>query len=72
MQMQPVATKWLTIKDVIDMIGFGKSWIYQHIKDGTFPQPIKIFGTANRWTLEQILNWMETAPQSPETQNENT
>jgi prophage regulatory protein len=64
------ATQWLTINDVTDMTGFSKSFIYQRIKEGTFPKPLKVYGSSNRWTLEEILGWMETASQSPEALNE--
>jgi len=64
------AIQWLTINDVIELTGFSKSFIYQRIKDGNFPRPLKVFGSSNRWTLEQIKEWMEAAAQPPEALNE--
>jgi len=64
------AIQWLTINNVIEITGFGKSFIYQRIKDGSFPKPLKVCGSSNRWTLEQIQEWMEAAAQHPDTLNE--
>ena len=63
-------TKWLTMKDLIDMTGFSRSFIYQSIKDGTFPKPMKVLGSSNRWTPEVILEWMKAVSQPPETPDE--
>ena len=62
--------KWLTINNVKEMTGFSKSFIYQAIKDGTFPKPLKVCGSSNRWTLQAILEWMEAVSQPPEAPDE--
>jgi len=65
-------TKWLTMKDLIAITGFSKSFIYQRINDGTFPKPLKVCGSSNRWTVETIREWMEAVSQSPESPDECT
>ena len=51
--------KFLTIKEVVDLVGFKKSTIYKFIKEGKFPEPVKI-GISSRWKLSSIQKWMET------------
>lgn len=47
----------LKMKEVEDMIGFKKDFIFCRLKTGEFPQPIK-FGRINRWRLSDIENWL--------------
>ncbi len=49
--------KLLKMKEVEDMIGFKKDFIFRRLKTGEFPQPIK-FGRLNRWRLSDIENWL--------------
>jgi len=48
----------LKISEVSNLVGLGKSAIYEMITAGTFPAPIKI-GCASRWSLLEILQWIE-------------
>ena len=50
--------KFLCMKEVEAKIGFKKSWIYERMAEGTFPQFIKI-GGASRWLNTDIEIWME-------------
>ena len=50
--------KFLTIKEVEVKVSFKKSWIYERIAEGKFPQFIKI-GGASRWLSSDIDQWME-------------
>lgn len=51
--------KFLRIDDVINIVGFGSSWIYKKIQDHEFPPPVKI-GRSSRWVENEILTWNET------------
>ena len=48
----------LPIKEVVKIVGFKKSTIYKFIKEGKFPEPVKI-GTSSRWKLSSIRKWMD-------------
>jgi len=50
--------KFITLQDVVQIVGFKKSTIYKMIKKGVFPPPIKI-GRSSRWKLSNIKKWME-------------
>ncbi len=47
----------LKLKEVEEMIGFKKDFIYLHIKKQQFPKPIT-FDRASRWKLSDIQRWI--------------
>lgn len=47
----------LNQKQVEEMIGFKKDFIFNRLKNNTFPKPIK-FGRCNRWRLSDIQEWI--------------
>ncbi|KLJ02999.1 AlpA family phage regulatory protein [Luteimonas sp. FCS-9] len=47
-----------TIDDVQRMTGMGSSWIYEQIKSGAFPAPIKI-GRRSLWVLSEVDAWIK-------------
>lgn len=49
----------LRLIDVQNQIGLGRSKIYQMIKAGTFPSPIKLSGKASGWLESEISEWIE-------------
>ncbi|MDH0291429.1 AlpA family phage regulatory protein [Pseudomonas sp. GD04087] len=48
----------LKIAEVSNLVGLGKSAIYDMITAGSFPAPIKI-GCASRWSLLEVVQWIE-------------
>ncbi|MGY6637612.1 MAG: helix-turn-helix domain-containing protein [Erythrobacter sp.] len=48
----------LSIGQVADLVRRGRSTIYQMVKDGDFPEPLKI-GSSSRWKKHEILLWIE-------------
>lgn len=48
------------IRDVCEMIGVGRSTIYQWVAQGTFPSPVRISERAVRWRIEEIERWRDT------------
>ena len=51
--------KFLTISEVVNIVGFKKSTIYKFINEKKFPKPIKI-GKSSRWKLSDIQQWMNS------------
>lgn len=47
----------ISLKQVTEKIGVGKSMIYKMIKDGDFPRPVKI-GSISRWVEEDVDAWL--------------
>lgn len=48
----------LQLPEVCRQAGFGKTAIYRMMKEGTFPEPIKI-GPASRWSQIEVQAWIE-------------
>jgi prophage regulatory protein len=44
--------------------GLSKSTIYQLIKDGTFPKPVKLGRRAVGWRESDIAGWQASRPQT--------
>ena len=54
-----MADSFLRLPQVKDLVGFkSNSQIYALIKDGRFPQPVKIGGRAVAWVRAEIENWI--------------
>jgi len=48
----------IKLPEVCRQAGFGKSAIYDMIKTGTFPGPIKL-GYGSRWSQQEVQAWVE-------------
>lgn len=48
----------LQLKQVCNLIGLGKSTIYQMIQNGKFPAPYKLSPGSSRWSEAEILTWI--------------
>lgn len=53
----------LTMKEVQEIVGFKKDYIYRNIKKGTFPKQVSFGGRAVRWRLSDIQKWVESHAQ---------
>ena len=49
-------SKYLNTRDVIDRIPHKKTWLWEAIKKGTFPKPMKIGGRCY-WRPEWLDQW---------------
>ena len=56
----------LDIKEVRARIRCSRSSIYKKLKEGTFPQPVKIGARAVRWWESEIEAWRATRPRASE------
>ena len=41
------------------MTGMGKTFIYDRMKEGTFPKQIKLGSRSVVWNEQEVINWME-------------
>ena len=53
----PTTERLLPLPEVESRSGFKSSFIYQLIKEGKFPKPVKI-GTASRWRESEVRQWI--------------
>jgi prophage regulatory protein len=42
----------------MEIIGFGKTRVYEMIKAGEFPSPCKPGGSASRWSENEVMAWV--------------
>ncbi len=53
-----MSRKFLRMSEVEDKIGYKKSWIYKAVKDGQFPEPVKLGQRAIAFIEDEIDEWM--------------
>jgi len=53
----------LRLKEVMQVTGLGRSVIYKKIKEGLFPQQIKLTERSSGWVESEINNWIEAKVQ---------
>ena len=58
----------LKLQEVIDATKKGRSAIYQEIKRGDFPQPIKLGVRSVGWTKNSIDRWIESRIEASQVQ----
>lgn len=59
----------IRLKEVLAICGKSRSSVYDAIKKGDFPAPIKLHGRSSAWIKSEILQWVEgciTASRMPE------
>ncbi len=52
------AYRLVTLACVLQRTSLGRTSVYQQIKAGTFPRPVKV-GTASRWVETELDQWMQ-------------
>ncbi len=62
-QSNGIKKQLYTEKEVSEAINFKRTKIWQMVKSGEFPPPIK-FGRWNRWHIADIQQWTEQQRQS--------
>lgn len=49
----------LRVREVEDATGFGRSWIYEKVRKGEFPRPIKL-GRSSAWIESEVTSFIDT------------
>ena len=52
----------LRLCEVAHVSGMGKSAIYEMIKIGEFPEPVRVGLRAVRWRESEVQHWISTRP----------
>lgn len=56
-QQEIETDRFICVREVSHLIGLKNSALYQMIRRGSFPKPVKL-GGASRWSLNAVLAWM--------------
>ena len=51
--------RFLRLPEVLEMTGMGKTFIYDRMKEGTFPKQIQLGSRSVVWNEQEVINWME-------------
>ena len=54
----------LRLSEVRTRTGLGRSTIYRKMRDGSFPEPLKIGARAVRWRESEIEAWLAARPRA--------
>ncbi len=44
---------------ILPMLGFSATTLWRRVKQGTFPQPVKLSERVTAWRVEDIRAWMD-------------
>lgn len=56
------SNRLLRLEVVMNFTGLSKSSIYSFIKNGLFPNPIKIGKRAVAWRSDELQDWLKSRP----------
>ena len=51
--------RYLRLPEVLEMTGMGKTFIYDRMKEGTFPKQIQLGSRSVVWNEQEVIKWME-------------
>ncbi|MFC5460729.1 helix-turn-helix transcriptional regulator [Massilia niabensis] len=51
--------RFIRLKEVLSICGKSRSSVYEAIKKGEFPAPIKLQGRSSAWIKSEVLQWAE-------------
>ena len=57
-------TTLLTRREVESRFGLSRTTIYRLMREGRFPEPIRIGDRAVRWREAEIASWLDSRPRS--------
>ena len=58
------ADRLLRLSEVRTRTALGRSTIYRKMRDGSFPEPLKIGVRAVRWRESEIEAWLQARPRA--------
>ena len=53
-------TYLLTDKQVCQITGLSRPFVWKHTKLGKFPQPVRLSSRCTRWRRSDIMDWLES------------
>lgn len=54
----------IDIEEVSNIVGMKRSAIYNRVRSGEMPSPIRLSGRCTRWKLSQVHAWIESKVQA--------
>lgn len=47
-------------KAVSDYVGFSKATLYNMVRDGEFPKPVRVSSRLSRWLQSEVDTWIQS------------
>jgi prophage regulatory protein len=63
-----VELRLIRLKEVLAICGKSRSSVYEAIKKGEFPSPVKLRGRSSGWIKSEVLQWAEACVRASRTQ----
>ena len=54
----------LRLREVLALCGLSRSTIYRKMREGSFPEPLKVGVRAVRWREAEIEDWLASRPRA--------
>ena len=51
--------KYYRVSELSELLSIGKSTLWKWVKDGKFPQPIRLSARMTLWSAADIHKWLE-------------
>ncbi len=49
----------IRLREVLAICGMSRSSVYDAIKKGEFPAPVKLCGRSSAWVWSEVIHWVE-------------
>ena len=59
MPKQVTAPRFLRVREVLEMTGMSRSFIYAQMAEGAFPRQIHLGPRTIVWNKQEVVQWME-------------
>jgi prophage regulatory protein len=56
----PTPVKFLKLKDVLALCAISRTSLYDAMKKGNFPLPVKVLGRSSRWIESEVLECLDS------------
>ena len=62
--LDTASDRLVTRAEVERRVGLGRSSLYREMREGRFPEPVRVGPRAVRWSLREIETWVARRPRS--------
>ena len=59
---QSEKTTLLSSREVMQILGVGRTTLWSMCKTGRFPRPLELSRTNIRWRNDEVMNWIDNQP----------
>lgn len=64
----PLEVRFIRLKEVLMICGKSRSSVYEAIKKGEFPKPVKLHNRSSAWINSEIEQWVQSCIKASRTE----